>query len=307
MRRAIKIGTVSWISRDPNPMSLALEALLYTPDWVPKTYLGLAATSNPDPGDTIDSFSDFRGSRAFRALTYCNVDIETNDTTGAVTRFQVIQSFYDPGFTPPFSQLHWPSTFLKPDPAIWSFTWYPGEASPLSQVCTQQRHPNTTITGVPASETVIMNAVIKFRAGKHTDDVGINSVKAPFHVPWVWCEVLVTLAANKLRLYGCGSTFPSHAWYIDGNRVAKVTQTADTAFPKRPLVPTSVPRPPNAGPLATMPNPFAIAVEQMLIYPVLSAGASASGPQIPLDADAGLTTPVDKHPNTAPAIDVITA
>jgi hypothetical protein len=129
VRRAINIGTVSWINREPNPMSLALEALLYTPDWVPKTYLGLAATSNPDPGEKIDNFNDFRGSRDFRALTYCNVDIETNDTTGAVTKFQVSQSFYDPGFTPPFSQLHWPSTFLKPDPAIWSFTWYPGEAA----------------------------------------------------------------------------------------------------------------------------------------------------------------------------------
>ena len=307
MRREIKIATISWINRTPNPMTLAAEALLYEPDWVPKTYLGLAATSNPDPGDTIGDFNDFRGDRNFRAMTLCSIGFDADDATGALSKFTVLQAFVDPGFTPPFSQLHWPSTFLKPDRSLWSLTWYTGEASPLSVVRTQARHPNSTITGVPPTETVLVNALIKFRAGQHTDDVGINNVKAPFHVPWVWCEVLVTLVGGKIKLYGSGSTFPSHSWYIDGKRVARINQVADASFPKRLLISPAIPRPPGGGGLMNVTNPFAIAVEQMLIYPVLSAGASSAGPQIALNADVGLTTPVDKHPNTAPGAAMVTA
>jgi hypothetical protein len=65
---------------------------------------------------------------------------------------------------------------------------------------------------VPVDETVLVNAVIKFRAGQHTDSIGIQNVGSPFHVPWVWCELLRTHRFGTFTLYGRGSVFPSHAW-----------------------------------------------------------------------------------------------
>ena len=147
--------------------------------------------------------------------------------------------------------------------------------------------------------------MVKFRAGKHTDDVGVNTVGAPFHVPWVWCEVLATLAAGKIKLYGRSSVFPSHAWYLDGKRVAKSNEIGDATFPKQRLIPRSMPRPIASG-LWNAPNPLAIDVESLILYPVLSAGASAAAAQTPLDADKGLTTPVDQHPNAVKATTMVT-
>ena len=59
--------------------------------------------------------------------------------------------------------------------------------------------------------------------------------------------------------------------------------------------------------LALATAAFSIAVEQMVIYPVLSAGAPGSAAQTPLGADKGLTTPVDKHPNSVKAAAQVTS
>jgi len=202
MQREVTIASVSWISRTPNPITLAVEAKTLAPEWVPKTCIGLAATSNPDPQLTVADFNTFRTEKNFRACTYCRLGLITDDKTGAVKTAVAIESWVDPGYTPPFSKWSFPSTvpgsILEWDFSVWDSGWYPGEASPLSQVSIKSRHPNSTITGVPASEAVLVNSLIKFRAGKHTDDLGINTVKCPFHVPWVWCETLITLAAGKL-------------------------------------------------------------------------------------------------------------
>jgi hypothetical protein len=239
-------------------------------------------------------------------MNYSKFSFTTDDRSGAITAFSDIQSWQDPGYTPPFSQTSFPLTFLAPDRAVWSFAWYAGEMSPLSKVCQKARHPNSIITGVPAGETVLVNALIKFRAGKHTDDVGINNVGCPFHVPWVYNEVLITVANGQLKLYGRASKFPSHRWYVNGKSVAQNTQIADTSFPKKPLIPISVPRIPGM-PFATATNPLAINETAMLLYPALSAGAPASGPQTALAADAKLTTPADTHPNAVAAQPLVTA
>jgi hypothetical protein len=306
MRRELTVATVSWINRTPNPITTAVEASTLEPDWIPKTCLGLAATSNPDPGEAQSDANKFRGTKQFRAMTYTKIAFTADDRTGAVSAVDNLESWLDPGYTPPFSQTSFPLTFLAPDTAVWSFAWYAGEMSPLSKICYQARHPNSVITGVGASETVLVNALIKFRAGKHTDDVGINNVGCPFHVPWVYSEVLVTLASGQIKLYGRGSKFPSHRWYVDGKSVAKNTQVADTSFPKKPLIPIGIPRIPGM-PFATATNPLAINETAMLLYPALSAGAPASGPQTTLTADAKLTTPVDTHPNAVDAQPIVTA
>jgi hypothetical protein len=305
MRRELTLASVSWISGATNPMSFAAEATIYSPEWVPKTYLGLVATANPEPAEKIDDFRAFQKEKNFRSMTYCRIAFE--ESPNGVSAFQVIDAFHDPGFTPPFKMRNWPTTLFSFDRNVYSFAWYAGESSPLSKVYTQSRHANTTLPVLPAGETLLVNSIIKFRAGAHTDSIGVDTVGCPYHVPWVWCETLLSWASGKPKLRARGSIFPSHAWYIDGKRVALSKEVADVSFPKRMFVPSWVPRIPGMGGIANMTDPFDIAVEQLALYPVLSAGASAAGPQVSLDADKGLTTPVDKHPHAGPGTEPITA
>jgi hypothetical protein len=294
VRREVTLGCVSWINSVPTPVYFGASAFVYEPAWVPKTYIGLAATANADPGDRLPDFTAFRGSRDFRALMYCRIAFDLDATGGRISDFQVLDAVHDPGFTPPFRMRAFPSTVLSFDTNIYSNSWYPGEASPLSLVNTQTRHTNTAIGSIAANETVLVNGVIKFRAGTHTDNVGVNSVKCPYHVPWVWSEVLLTWAAGRFKLYGRGSIFPSHSWYLNGERVAKFGQVGDLSLPRRQVAGSYV------------KNLYTIAVEQMQIYPVLSAGASATGPQRPPSLDVGLTTPIDGQPNTVRGAPLVT-
>src|SRR5262249_36303325 len=211
--------------------------------------------------------------------TYCHFFIDIDDATGKVNDFRVLDAVHDGGWTPFFKLRRWPLTGLSLDGDI-LFNWKPaqGEASPLSLVNTLARHKNSVLTGQGSGETVLVNALIKFRAGSHTNSVGINNVGAPFHVPWVWCETLLTFAGGKLKLYGQGTVFPSHAWYLDDGQVATVAQVGDSSFPLSwtkiiCLNPT----------LQVVPDPMcievpstpSIVVSSLKIFPVLSAGVPA--------------------------------
>ena len=46
MQRDIKVGSISWINELPNPVWFSGKAAILDPAWVPKTYMGLAATAN---------------------------------------------------------------------------------------------------------------------------------------------------------------------------------------------------------------------------------------------------------------------
>jgi hypothetical protein len=278
MQREIKVGTVSWIIDEPNPMYTTLQTKMLSPGWIPKTYLGLSATANPAPPDPLTDFTAYQKNRDFRAMTFCRFRVELDDDTGRVSSFSVVDAFHDGGWTPPFRMRNWPSTAVAFDWDIYSDTWYQGESSPLSVVATQNRHRCTAIGAAPPEETVLVNALIKFRAGKHTDDTGIKTVGCPFHVPWVWCELLLTYQGGRFRMYGRGSIFPSHAWYFNDKRIKVVAQTGDRFFPTKYLT---------------------IAEHSLNLYPVLSAGASASGPQQSLSDETSRTGPVEGHPNTA--------
>jgi hypothetical protein len=302
MRREVSVGTISWINRTPNPVTFAAEALALEPAWIVKTYVGLAATSNPDPGDTVKDFRSFQSAKNFRAMMHCRIAFD--DDRGRLSNFKVLEAVHDPGWTPPFMMSEFPSSIMSFDRNVYSSAWHAGEASPISVINTQARHRNSAIAQVGAGETVLVNGLIKFRAGKHTDDVGIQ-IGSPYHVPWVWCEMLLTFMGGTFRLYGRGSTFPSHAWYVDGRRVKTVSQTADSSFPRTRIVPTWVPRIPGTPALINMPNPLLIDERALRIYPVLQAGASAIGPQVALGADSRLTEAVDKHPNTAAGTPVV--
>jgi hypothetical protein len=306
MQREIKVGSISWINDKPNPIWSTVQAVVLDPDWIPKTYVGLAGTSNGAPPDPLSDFKDYQSKKDFRALTYCHLVVDIDEAAQTVTGVTVKDAVHDPGWTPTFSMTKFPSTLLSFDLSIYDPRAFQGEASPLSVVNTQARHANTVIKKVPADETVLVDALIKFRAGKHTDDVGINNVKAPFHVPWVWCETVLTYAKGKFKMYGCGSIFPCHAWYFNGGQVNKSTQAADTSFP---MVSKPIPMPPFPVPMQILNvvNAISSVTNQidktaMKIYPVLSKGAPASGPQWPLSSEKSLSGAVDTHAHTAGGI-----
>jgi hypothetical protein len=298
-----RIGSISWIKLDPNPVTFAISGVILKPDWVPKTYIGLAATANDDPATSIADFNTFRLAQQFRAIAYCRVGVEVDDKTRAVTKVVPIASFTDPGYTPPFRLMKFPSAGIgsafdgwEAFKSTWSFSYHAGELSAVSSAVIGRRHPNSTIIGVPTIETVLANMMVKFRAGAITDSLGVGSIGCPYHVPWVWCETVATYAGGKVKLYGRGSIFPTHAWYADGLQIMTQARVGDLNFPKVPLAGATAG---TYGPFSGRAlNPFKIIVPALALYPVLSKGAPAVGPQTALSAEAGLTGSVESHANT---------
>jgi hypothetical protein len=296
MLQEIKVGSISWINERPNPVWFSGKAAMLDPDWVPKTYLGLAATANQMPPDPLNDFLAYQKEKDFRALMYCHLRVTIDDSTKQISKVEVLDAVHDPGWTPAFKARNYPLALLATTEA-WSFTAHQGEASPISLVATEARHKNSAITAIPGSEKVLANGIIKFRAGANTDRIGVEKVGCPFHVPWVWCEMVLTYVGTTFKLYGRGSVFPTHCWYVDGAKVATQDQVGDSSFPSAsvtyppPWVPYPVPR-------ITIPEPLTIDVRALRLYPVLSKGAPAGGPQASLSADAGQTGAVDTHPFT---------
>ena len=182
MQSQIQVGTVSWINDTPNPMYSTLQTLLLSPDWIPKTYLGLSGTSNSAPPETLTDFPGYQNTKDFRAMTFCHFSANLDDATGRIMDLRVLKAFHDGGWTPDFKMRNWPTTVFSFDTDIYSYNKHEGESSPLSVVRTEGRHPNTAISTVPKTETVLVNALIKFRAGKNTDEIGIKSVRS--NRPW---------------------------------------------------------------------------------------------------------------------------
>src|SRR5947207_10297717 len=150
MKREIKLGTISWIDGTPNPMSMAAKAVILNPGWVPKTYLGLAATANSQPSATVSDFRVFQKTKEFRALAYCHLQVEIDDKTDQLIDFKVIDAVHDGGWTPPFNMWKWPTTIVKFDTDIYSRHYYPAEASPISLVNGWARHKKRAISCVPS-------------------------------------------------------------------------------------------------------------------------------------------------------------
>src|SRR5438552_2969169 len=99
---------------------------------------------------------------------FCHIQIETDDGTGAITSFSVVNAIHDPGWTPFFEMRNWPLSGLRFDRDILVNRHdFPGEASPLPVVRTEARHPNSAISSVPPDEIVLVDGLIKFRAGSH--------------------------------------------------------------------------------------------------------------------------------------------
>lgn len=286
----VSIGSISWISKESTPIWLAGKSLALKPNWIPKTYMGLYATANSNPPSRGADFRAVQSQKDFRALAYAHVQFDADESTGRVSNLKLVDSIIDSGWTPYFHARSYPSALLSFDSNIWSWKTSPGEASPLSGFKAGQLHPNASIGGLPRDEAIIASGLIKFRAGEHTDTVGVDDVGCPFHVPWVWCEICLTLVRGTLRVRGRGSIFPSHAWYLNGDRIGATAQVWDSKFPKK-TVPGFV--------YGTRDSWVDIDLSSLKLYPVLSAGAPASGEQFPLSRDLVSVGSVEKHPYTA--------
>jgi hypothetical protein len=269
-----KIASVSWISRHPNPVNSAAMAKALDPEWVPMTYMGLVATSNAAPGAEISDFHAFGEAGDFRGLMYLHVRVicEGKHPQRKVAKVELVDKILDPGWTPPFDTGKFPLTKLLPDPDIADRTWYRGEMSPLSDVVVGKRHPNSVID-IPPDEVIVANGLVKFRAGAHTDQVGIDKVKCPNHVPWVWCETALTYDGEDFKLYGQGAQFPSHAWYKNGKQLFTRDQVGDMSFPL---------------------SGNTINLAALKLYSVIATGARREGPQPAASSDAS-HGPVDAH------------
>jgi hypothetical protein len=304
MQKAIRVCSISWIQGDKNPIWFSGKAVALDPGWVPKTYMGLYATRNATPPSQIDDVEAFRSQKNFRALTAARLVLDIDDEKDRINDYSLPEKVLDPGWTPPFRKSSFPLTVLRAYPMDWfsdddSMTDpnpYAGELSLISTVMVHGRHENgSTMITIPGGETVVADSIIKFRAGSHTDEIGTQKVGAPWHVPWVWNEWVLTYAGKgAFKLYASASRFPSHAWYVNGQQVAHVAELGDLSFPSAPATTRTVPL---VGWKIDQPHPLTIAVERLALYPILSKGASAAGgaPQAP---DGWASGPIETHANT---------
>ena len=306
MPRKIRVGAVGWIDpAGPWPIrpgnSARAEAdqmkagLQDNSNGIVRTYMGLMATTNTAPATTLN-FAALQKTKDFRAIVWADL-LYDEPAPGAVAAANVRYAgppatamIVDPGFTPPVDMTKVAAMGLIPSftdagKHVRDRTWYAAEASPVSSICLGARHPNSVLRGSGRGEAVIANGLIRFRAGPHTDQVGMEDANAQYHVPWVWVEILLTsIGRGQVRLYGASSQFPTVAWYLDDKRVgAPHAQTTDASFT-----------------FDWMNN---IVTGSLRIWPVLQAGAPRGMGEPPLSSDAayvGRQLRVTSLPYTSP-------
>lgn len=233
----ISLTSVSWIDGRALPSIDFWFFAGAATRWEKRVIIGLVGTSNPSPPQQIDNVETFRQGRQYRALTACRIDPGQQSLLSG----EVI----DPGYTPPVDKsLFDPSWFAQTAANIGlpaDSQFYAGEASPLSGFVLGRLHPCSTLS-TAAGQRVVVSAFIKFRAGPHTDGVGVKEAKSPVHVPWVWCEYALVRQARGTPLLLCrGSTFPSHRWYVNGRSVAECLQAPISVSDKEPALSTGQP------------------------------------------------------------------
>lgn len=236
MPTAVEISSVSWIDRKnlptPGLTSLAEALAGGRIGWDDRTVIGLIATSNPAPPKEIGDVGAFLKQCQYRAVAAMKVRADLQGLDGKPT--------LDPGWTPPFDKGKLPLVARLKTPPAKALEQHRGESSALSTVSSGKQLPISSLR-VPMKATVVGNMLIKFRAGEATNDLGRTEAHSPFHVPWVWCETLLVRAGNRLTLLACGSSFPSHAWYVNGRQVAMTLQKPVHAKPDEPAISTGQP------------------------------------------------------------------
>ena len=277
IKTRIKVGSLSWIHQQITPVLFLTDGKLLSPNWVPQTYIGLFATRNRPPGASLD-LAAYRMSKQFRALTFADLTVEVSDDGRQIGAVTMEGSILDPGYTPPFDRNITILTQLyAPEPSMKDPNYHPGEIGAASAVLLRKRHPNSTIAVNVPDTNVVASALILFRAGSITDDIGVSVVQCPYHVPWVWCEWTLTFDSGRFTVFGTGSTFPTHSFYVQGSIYGQQDEPTDARF------------------LRSWRHPLTIDTTALRVYPVLIIGAPASGPQAS-DRTLGLAGPVTSVP-----------
>ncbi|MBV9154142.1 MAG: hypothetical protein JO204_20450 [Alphaproteobacteria bacterium] len=226
-------------------------------------------------------------------MTYAEFDVDISDA-GDVASVELVDGtgILDPGWTPPFNRsVFWLFKHWVPDKSMEDSSFYPGELGKNSAILVRRRHPNTTINEKIPAANVVASALIFFRAGDHTDRIGLKVVKCPYHVPWVWCEWLVAYRSGKFTVYGTGSVFPTHTFYAQAKAYEHQDEPTDAAFVTESLVSSN----PRGGWIPQFGNPLRILTSGLKVYPVLITGAPSSEPL--LDTTYGSAGPASsvKH------------
>jgi hypothetical protein len=257
----LNLGSISWIHQQLTPVHFLSDAKIFQPTWVPKTYLGIFATRNPSPAGVID-LPAYQPSKLFRAMTYASLEVTTSDDGSVVESVRSAKSIIDPGWTPPFNRnITILTRFYVPEPSMKDLDFHAGQLGAGSAILLRKRHPNTTISTSFPLDRIVASGMVIFRAGKVTDDVGVDVVKCPYHVPWVWCEWLLVCDKGGFRMYATGSIFPTHNFYLNGVSYAQQDEPTDARF------------------VTGWTSPLTIDTNALRVYPVLTVGAPASGPQ----------------------------
>jgi hypothetical protein len=237
MKKALTFTSVSWIEGSRLPHAGTMMALGGTPkvgSWANRVVMGLVATSNPTPGESVSARS-FQAKKQYRALTHFELSPQSPT---APKNIQL-----DPGYTPPFEKSK-VDTFLVnfariPDAAK---EFHAGDLSSLSKCVGGKLHPSSTLK-IAAKAKVLASMLIKFRAGETTNNIGISDdVGSPVHVPWVWCEHALVNVNAQYFLIANGSKFPSHAWYINGKKIVTQLQAKIVVSEKEPAISTGRPK-----------------------------------------------------------------
>ena len=259
----LNLGSISWIHQQLTPVHYLTDAKIYSPAWIPKTYLGLYATRNPAPSGATDLVA-YQASKAFRAMTYASLEVVTSDDGNTVESVRSLKTILDPGWTPPFNRnITILTRWYVPEPSMSDTGYHAGERGSASAIVLQKRHPNSTMSMIVAAEKLVASGMILFRAGAVTDNVGVDIVKCPYHVPWVWCEWVLVAEKGGFSGYATGSVFPTHSFYLNGTSYGQQDEPTDAKF------------------VTGWTSPLTIETAPLRVYPVLTTGAPASGAQVP--------------------------
>ena len=216
--------------------------------WTNLAAIGLAMTDNTEPPESLDEPNEpwvapaTPHYREYRAMV-----------TWRWERGRYVGGELDPGWTPPmFDTLRAKERYVRVlgvkglDTLLMSIRhgmlstavvellskYWPGEKSQVvSRVETGRVHPNSYLRKYIEGGEVLVNAIIKFRAGWATNMVGTSIMRSPYHIPWVWCEHALVKKGNRFRLYIAGSKFPSHTLYVNGRKMGTLGGIKMTGTP----------------------------------------------------------------------------
>ena len=201
------------------------------------------------------------------AESMADVAVSVNEETDRMIACAISNPVTSGGWSPPVDTRIVPSLSAQ-QVASWidDGKYHEGEMADWSAICVHKQHPNTP-NAVRQGEEIVLEGLIRFRAGAHTDNMGITEAGSPFHVPWVWSDVsVVYLGKGKFRAHALGSAFPTHKLFIDGEAKALQLQAK---------------------------------VEAVSTDPTLSTGLPATDLQS--NKNEAVVGPIDKAPNTIPA------